>query len=169
LIGIRRSETREYCDDNALTYFDDPANEDDRFERVVVRRDVLSVIEERWGPGVVRAMGVSAERLWEDSIALTNLADRLYEGIAKTTDDSVSFDLAVIRESPRAFRRRLFERAVGRVRDRSGGIDAAVDALDSYDGSGTVTFSVAAGFEIALTPKEVVVQLAAPPPDASSN
>ncbi|MGH2694588.1 MAG: tRNA lysidine(34) synthetase TilS, partial [Actinomycetota bacterium] len=38
LIDVRRKETRAYCEDVGLTYFEDPANEDERFERVAVRR-----------------------------------------------------------------------------------------------------------------------------------
>lgn len=169
LIGVRRLETREYCDANALTYYDDPANDDDRFERVAVRRDVLGAIEERWGDGAIRAMAVSSDRLWEDAQALENLAERLYEGLAKTTDDSTAFDLGVMLESPRAFRRRLLERAVGRVRDRSGGIDAAVNALDTYARNAPVHFSVAAGFEIEITPTEVVVRRSTPSPGQPTN
>jgi tRNA(Ile)-lysidine synthase len=159
LIGVRRQETREYCDANGLHYYDDPANEDERFERVVVRRAIVSAIEDRWGPGATRAMAVSADRLWDDARAVNDLADRLYEGITKKTEDAISFDRGAMSETPRAFRRRLLERAVGRVRDRSGGIDAAVDFLDrGIDGSHEAGFSVASGIEIAITRDQVVVR-----------
>jgi tRNA(Ile)-lysidine synthase len=169
LIGVRRQETREYCDTNALTYYDDPGNDDDRFERVAVRTEVVGAIEERWGDGAVRAMAVSSDRLWDDARALESLADRLYEGIAKSAEDSVSFDFGVMQEAPRAFRRRLLERAVGRVRDRSGGIDAAVTALDTYSGNAPSNFSVAAGFEIEMSAKEVVVRRTSPSQVDSTN
>lgn len=168
LIGVRRAETRAYCDDNALTYYDDPANEDDRFERVAVRKEVVAQIEERWGDGAVRAMATSSERLWEDARALGNLADRLYEGLADVSDERVSFALDVILEAPRAFRRRLLETAVGRVRDRSGVIDAALDALETYEG-GSPSFSGAGGAGIEIADKKVVVHRPAPSPNESTN
>jgi tRNA(Ile)-lysidine synthase len=168
LIGVRRSETRAYCDDNALTYFDDPANDDDRFERVAVRKEVLAEVEERWGEGAIRAMAVSSDRLWEDARALGNLADRLYEGLANVSEERVSFALDVILETPRAFRRRLLERAVGRLRDRSGVIDAALDALETH-ASGSPSFSGVGGTEIEIADKEVVVHRATTPPDQSTN
>lgn len=149
LIDVRRAETRAYCDEVGLGYHDDPANEDDRFERVVVRRDVLAPIEARWGDGAVRAMAVSADRLAEDAAALRDLADRVYDGVAKDAGDVVQLDLGVVLEAPRAFRRRLLERAAGRVRDRSGGIDAALDALDRGS-TGGARFSVASGIEIEI-------------------
>ena len=59
---------------------------------------------------------------------------------------------------PRAYRRRILELAVGRVRDRSGGIDAALDALDRPEGtSGTARFAVADGAEIVISRDAVTV------------
>lgn len=158
LVDIRRSETRAYCDAVGLNYYEDPANEDERFERVVIRRHVVPAIEERWGEGAIRAMGVSADRLAEDAAALAGLADRVYEGVSKTSEEGVSFDLGVILEAPRAFRRRILERAVGRVRDRSGGIEAALDALEQSAGSGAGRFAVASGIEIDIGKDRVVVR-----------
>ncbi|HEY7875821.1 MAG TPA: tRNA lysidine(34) synthetase TilS [Actinomycetota bacterium] len=161
LVGLRRAETRDYCAARSLTYYDDPANYDDRFERVVVRRDVVSAIEARWGEGAIRAMAVSADRLREDAVAMRDLADRIYEGMAKPTLLGTEIDMGVILETPRAFRRRILERAVGRVRDRSGGIDAALDALDARQRQARGTsqrFAVAAGIEIEVAPDKIVVR-----------
>jgi hypothetical protein len=60
---------------------------------------------------------------------------------------------------PRALRRRILERAVGRVRDRSGGIEAALDELEGPSGSppGLKRFAVASGIEIAIESQRVLV------------
>ena len=158
LVGVRRAETRDYCAANSLQYHDDPANYDDRFERVVVRKEIVAAIEARWGEGAVRAMSVSADRLWEDSVALKRLGDRVYGEIAKPTLLGIELDLALLVEAPRAFRRRILERAVGRVRDRSGGIDAVLDALESDSPPRGARFSVASGIEIEITHDRVVVR-----------
>jgi hypothetical protein len=47
----------------------------------------------------------------------------------------------------------MLEKAVGQVRDRSGGIDAAMQALES--GTSGQRFAVASGIEISLSPTEV--------------
>ncbi|MDQ3661687.1 MAG: tRNA lysidine(34) synthetase TilS [Actinomycetota bacterium] len=133
LIGIRRSDARAYCEERGLSWHDDPANDDDRFERVAVRTQVVPVIERRWGPGAVRAMATSCERLWEDAQALENLAERIYAGIAESSEGGVSFERSALGPLDRALRRRLLQLAVGRVRDRSGGIEAALDALDGQE------------------------------------
>ena len=160
LVGLRRSETRDYCATRSLTYHDDPANYDDRFERVAVRRELVAAIEARWGEGAVRAMAVSADRLREDAVALGALADKIFETMARPTLLGTEIDLGLMLETPRAFRRRVLERAVGRVRDRAGGIEAALDALDRREpGKGApVRFAVASGVEIELRSDKVIVK-----------
>jgi tRNA(Ile)-lysidine synthase len=156
LIEVRRRDTRAYCDELSLTYFDDPANSDPRFDRTAIRHTLVAAIESRWGEGAVRAMATSAERLWEDARALATLADRVYAELAGTQAEGVSFDADSLLALPRALRRRLLERAVGRVRDRSGGIDAALDALES-ERERSKRFAVASGFEIKVDRTEVSV------------
>ena len=158
LISSRRSETRAYCKECGLDFYDDPANADDRFERNAVRADVVGVIEERWGDGAIRAIATSAERLREDAVALDELGNRLYAELARADDGNVRFELEAVRAMTRAFRRRLLERAVGRVRDRSGGIDAALDALDAEARVPGASYQVASGIEIQIDPDHVVVR-----------
>ena len=160
LISIRRAEARAYCMERGLEFYDDPANEDDRFERVAVRKRIVAAIEERWGAGAVHAVAVSAERLSEDAQAVEGLATAVFDQIAHREGDDVRFDRAAFMLTPRAFRRRLFETAVGRVRDRSGGIDEALDALDR-DASFVGRFSAAGGTEIVVTSDSVIVTGAA--------
>ncbi|MDQ5874932.1 MAG: tRNA lysidine(34) synthetase TilS, partial [Actinomycetota bacterium] len=160
LIEIRRGDARAYCEERGLSVYDDPSNDDDRFERVAVRNEVVPVIERRWGPGAVRAMGASCERLWEDARALENLSGRIYAGIAESSGDEVTFERSALGPLDRALRRRLLQLAVGRVRDRSGGIEAALDALDGEEKEGTssaLDFSVAGEGVITVSPGEVRV------------
>jgi tRNA(Ile)-lysidine synthase len=155
LITVRRAETRAYCTQRGLEFVDDPANEDDRFERAAIRSTVLPAIEARWGDGAIRAIAAAADDLLDDAGALDLLADRLYKDLARTEGEETILALAPVMEIPRALRRRLLERAVGRIRDRSGGIDAALRALDRARTEGT--FSVAGGIEITLSAAEVRV------------
>ena len=46
LLWARRAQTRNYCEENGLWFHDDPANEDRRFARVVIRQDVIPALEE---------------------------------------------------------------------------------------------------------------------------
>ena len=164
LLEVRRADTRAYCQERGLAFRDDAANEDPRFERTTVRHEVLPAIERRWGTGAVRAIASSAERLREDSEALETLADRLYGDLA--TGDPVSLDATALRALPAALRRRVLERAVGWVRDRSGGIDAALQAIERPSDRPR-RFAVAQGREIRVGPDAVVVSRGsdAPPAD----
>jgi tRNA(Ile)-lysidine synthase len=148
LIEVRRSETRRYCDEVGLSYFDDPANEDERFERASIRNELVSAIEKRWGDGSIRAMARSAEQLRVDGQALKELAARLYADLARLSDEAVEFELAPFGAVPRALQRRLLETATGRIRDRSGGLEGALDAV--AEGRTGTTFDVAGGVQIEV-------------------
>lgn len=149
LLDVRRAETRSYCAERALEYSDDPANSDPRFERTFVRQRVVPVVEERWGDGGVRAIATSAQRLREDADALGLLAERVSGDVVTGEAGPTELDLQAMLKMPRALRRRMLEKAVGRVRDRSGGIDAALDALERPLDRPR-RFAVASGAEISL-------------------
>lgn len=160
LIGIRRHETRAYCDEREIEYWVDPANDDPRFERARVRSEVLPTVERGWGAGAIEAMARSAELLLEDAQLLEGLADTLYREIAKEDESRVTIPLQVFAGIPRPIKRRVLERAVGEVRDRSGGIEAALDAFERPGGDSYprgARFSVASGIEIAIGDDEMTV------------
>ncbi|MDQ4024885.1 MAG: tRNA lysidine(34) synthetase TilS [Actinomycetota bacterium] len=101
LLRVRRRETRSYCVERGLDFVEDPANEDDRFERAAVRSRLVAAVEERWGDGAVRAMATSAERLAEDADFLKGLAETLYGQLAKRRPGEVAFALdALDRPAP---------------------------------------------------------------------
>ena len=156
LIAIGRDRARSYCAERELWFHDDPANDDDAYERVAVRRRLVPAIEARWGRGAVEAIATSAQRLWEDAATLDGLAATLYQQVAQRSDAGVGFAREALTGVPRALRRRLLETAVGRVRDRSGGIEGALDALDKGPSS-TGTFSVAGGGSIEVGHDEVAI------------
>lgn len=157
LIGIRRAETQTYCDERELEYWIDPANDDPRFERARIRNEVVADIEQGWGEGAVLAIARSAELLRDDEQLLNDLGTSVYRELAREKDDAVVFPADRLAELPRALRRRVLERAVGEVRDRSGGIEAAIDALDARPPKRGVRFAVASGLEIVLDGPEVSV------------
>lgn len=159
LIDVRRNETREYCLECGLEFYEDPANEDDRYERAAVRSRLIPIIEKRWGPGAVRAIANSSERLREDASALDRVAERLYSEMVKIEGGTAKIAMDAFVSMPRAFRRRILELAVGRVRDRGAGIDEVLDALeDESMRSKEASFDIAGGIEIKTSPSFVVVE-----------
>jgi tRNA(Ile)-lysidine synthase len=157
LIDLRRSDTRAYCEEVGLTFYQDPANEDPRFERVRIRKELVGTIEREWGAGAINAIANSADRLTEDVGALRSLGERLAADLIQASDEGPSIKLDLLLALPRALRRRVLEAAVGRVRDRSGGIDAALDALDDEHLVPPLRFGVASGREILIDKERIVI------------
>ncbi|TFD33755.1 tRNA lysidine(34) synthetase TilS [Cryobacterium cryoconiti] len=87
LLGIRRSQTRQFCVDVGLHPWQDPHNDDPRFARVRVRQTVLPVLERELGPGVADALVRTAAQLREDSSALDDLARDLSEQLTEHLHD----------------------------------------------------------------------------------
>lgn len=157
LIDCRRTETRAYCESRRLWFVDDPANSDLRFERARVRATLIPAVEAGWGDGGVRAAAVSAERLREDALALGELAGRLYRELARDGEGKVSFGRGELSALPPALQRRLLETAVGPLRDRAGGIDAAVTALGSESTRPGSRFALPDGRAVVVERDEIVV------------
>jgi hypothetical protein len=78
----------------------------------------------------------------------------LYADLTSTSEGSFPRDALVA--VPRAVRRRLLETAVGRVRDRSSGIDEVLDALEG-DPKPDARFALPGGREIVIEKDRVVV------------
>jgi tRNA(Ile)-lysidine synthase len=159
LIEVRRNETRAYCEKAGIPFVDDPANEDPRFDRGSVRALIVKSIEDRWGEGAVRAMASSAELLREDATALASQAQILYDGMVEEEEEARLIDLESLLGLPRALRRRILEHAVGRLRDRSGAIDAALDGLEREPKPGA-SFDLPGGARIVIEKLHVVVKRA---------
>ncbi len=157
LIELRRATVRAYCQEVGIDFYDDPANADERFERARIRNHLVGPIEDGWGDGAVRAIATSSERLLEDAAALASLGSRLAADLVQPVEHGSRIELEPLVAIPRALRRRVLEAAVGRVRDRSGGIDAALDALDDDRVMKPLRFSVASGKEIVIENDHLIV------------
>ena len=87
--GVSRATLRGYADATGLPQLSDPANEDDRFSRVLLRRKVIPVLETRW-PGLLATLARAGERARESAELLDALAALDLEnagGIRGTTLD----------------------------------------------------------------------------------
>lgn len=75
LLGLRRHVTADACGEFGLQSWSDPHNEQERFARVRVRRNVLPFLEAEIGPGVAEALARSAALLRADADLLDALAE----------------------------------------------------------------------------------------------
>ena len=75
LLATPRAALLEYAVTHALTWIEDPSNEDTRLDRNFLRRDVLPLLHERW-PHAAAALAQSARWLEEDAALLDAEAQR---------------------------------------------------------------------------------------------
>jgi len=108
LLGIRRSMTEQSCVDQGLDVWHDPHNDDDSYTRVRIRR-LLPEMEAVMGPGVVEALGRTAEQVQLDTEVLEHMTqDALTEALAVEGSDLAAGALAIttLETKPASIRRR---------------------------------------------------------------
>lgn len=76
LLHLRRVDTLAACREWGLDPWHDPHNDDPAYTRVRVRHDVLPVLEDHLGPGVVEALARTARQARDDADLLDELAER---------------------------------------------------------------------------------------------
>jgi len=73
MLDISSNDLASYAKEHGLCWVDDPSNQDTRFDRNFLRRDIIPALAERW-PGVSKRLGKSAALAAEASELLNDLA-----------------------------------------------------------------------------------------------
>lgn len=137
LLGVSREECRASLRAEGVQWWDDPMNDDPAFTRVRARRAVAD-LEADLGPGVVAALGRSADQLREDADTLDVLAESALESLG-----AGPWDVAALADLPRAIRTRAWRRLLvaagapaGQVSTRH--TEACDSLLTNWHGQGAV-------------------------------
>ena len=109
LIGVEGDALVDYARANDLEWIDDPSNEDTRFDRNFLRREIIPRLAERW-PAVTNRLRRSADLMGEASELLSDLAAIDLQGTAIPGELS----LETLRTLPAARRRNALRYAVRR-------------------------------------------------------
>lgn len=104
-LPLRRAQTEQICHAHGLTWWDDPHNEESRFRRVRVRREVLPLLEDVLGGGVAEALARTADLVREDADTLDLSAARARHGLGKAVEIP---DLAAFAQLDLAIRTRIW-------------------------------------------------------------
>jgi len=112
LLGIRRSQTVQFCLDSDLTPWLDPHNDDERYSRVRVRRTVLPLLESELGPGIAEALARTAAMAREDGEALDHFAEEVLEELAEHAEAGISLPVKALASNPAALRQRIIRSVV---------------------------------------------------------
>lgn len=110
-LTVSREEVLMACAEAQITYWSDPHNDDERFTRVKIRKQVIPFLESEMGPGIKEALARSARIFREDSDALDTLTDEIFATIA----DPSSIEIALLEPLPSAVRKRVIRRALARL------------------------------------------------------
>lgn len=112
LLGIRRSQTVQFCADSGLEPWTDPQNSDQRFARVRVRETVLPMLERELGPGIAEALARTAAGIREDTEALDGFAEEQLEELAEHAEAGISLPVKALAANPPALRQRIIRMTV---------------------------------------------------------
>jgi len=85
-LGLRRAETQRICAAAGLEFWSDPHNDDPRFRRSRLRHEVMPLLEEVLGGGVVEALARTAAQIREDVEFLDGLAMNAFQGELRVAD-----------------------------------------------------------------------------------
>ena len=105
LLTVDRATTVASCNEQGITFWSDPHNENEDFTRVRIRKNILPLMESELGPGIVEALARGAKIAREDADAL----DLLAQQYRQSHPDLICDELAQI---PTAIRARVLRAAI---------------------------------------------------------
>ena len=130
LLKITRQMSEAACTEAGIDFWSDPHNQDLKFARVRVRKNVLPTLEENLGPGITEALVRTADLLREDADALDGFANEFFAQV-----DSKNLEINDLERLPKAIRSRVLRLAIYQAGAPSGSLTAehieAAEALIS--------------------------------------
>lgn len=114
LTWARRKDTEDYCRSRGVEFRTDEMNDDEKFTRVRVRRQLLPQMES-FNPKIVEGLARTAELLREDSAALDQAASRLLE-LAEEDSAGSRLRVDLLALAPPALRRRALRQWIEKGR-----------------------------------------------------
>ena len=120
LLGIDRATTEIACHESNIEYWVDPHNSNQDFTRVRVRENILPLLENDIGPGIIDALARSAKILREDAIALDEWAENVFRQV-----EPMDIEISILTTLPVAVRSRVLRMAIYAAGAPAGSISAA--------------------------------------------
>ena len=120
LLGIDRATTEIACHESNIEYWVDPHNSNQEFTRVRVRENILPLLENDIGPGMIDALARSAKILREDATALDEWAENVFRQV-----EPMDIEISILATLPVAVRSRVLRMAIYAAGAPAGSISAA--------------------------------------------
>jgi tRNA(Ile)-lysidine synthase len=118
LLWARRTETEDYCHQCGIEYLQDEMNQDERFARVKVRKQLLPLMQS-FNNRIVEAISRTATLLTEDIAILTDNSDALLAAAQDSETERSSLNVRVLADAPSALRRRALQKWISERRGDS--------------------------------------------------
>jgi tRNA(Ile)-lysidine synthase len=120
LLGTDRATTEIACHESNIEYWVDPHNSNQDFTRVRVRENILPLLENEIGPGIIDALARSAKILREDATALDEWAESVFRQVYP-----MDIEISILDSLPVAVRSRVLRMAIYAAGAPAGSISAA--------------------------------------------
>lgn len=154
LLGwARRADTEAYCREQCVEPRRDAMNEDERYRRVRVRRQLIPLLE-TFNPRAVEALARAADLLREDAASLDGQAAKLLE--AAIGDPDQSEEIAPAGMAPARVDRQTDAPAVALTRDEQGPVWPLHETRPRQNSSDTSRGVAASGNKAAPLSVEVL-------------
>src|SRR5688572_4176587 len=119
LLWSRRIETEDYCRIRKIEFLADEMNDDQKFARVKVRKQLLPLMQS-FNNRIVEALSRTATQLREDGAVLFNDSNALLKQASLSNDENETetplLDVKVLANAPSALRRRALRRWISEAR-----------------------------------------------------
>ena len=119
ILWARRIETEDYCRLRRVDFLTDEMNDDQKFARVKVRKQLLPLMQS-FNNRIVEALSRTATQLREDGAVLFNNSDALLQQASLSNEESETkppaLDVKVLSKAPPALRRRALRQWLAQAR-----------------------------------------------------
>jgi tRNA(Ile)-lysidine synthase len=119
IMWARRIETEDYCRLRRIEFLTDEMNDDQKFARVKVRKQLLPLMQS-FNNRIVEALSRTATQLREDGAVLFNNSDALLQQASLSNAESETktpaLDVKVLSKAPPALRRRALRQWLSEAR-----------------------------------------------------
>ena len=124
MLGVRRTEIREWLRERGIGWREDSTNGDTRFARNRIRSGLLPQLEHEWNPRVSVLLAQTAELAREDEEYLAGEAERWAgELVTRQRDGAVVMEVEKLREAGPAMSRRVIRSVIGGLKGDLRGIE----------------------------------------------
>jgi tRNA(Ile)-lysidine synthase len=130
LLRLSREHVRNWATAQGLSWREDSSNADSRFNRNLLRNELLPVIKESINAGVEGVLAGMAEVAQAEEDYWQDLIEHHLQNFAKRSHHGLLCDIDYWRKQPLAVRRRLLRRSISEVKGNLRSVDSAhVDAI----------------------------------------